>query len=358
MSLNRREFVKAGAAAIVGGRVLGNAALAAQAGQPRLYLDAKAVAILVIGRSKAATGMPATTTRADLLFLRHPEHAPPQLLIEGSTALSLDGADLRIKADGVELTAGTMSLDTTAPKVLGCPTSDEWLSLSCVPEFEEILAKPVAIKPVCVRDKAPGLIAGRMTMRQGKLMGGLPQYNYAGEQFFFPEGNPLYVRSFTDVVNWEVALPAGAKQLTFEAINLADGKLKDSRTVSIKNDVLGHIETERVADAGAPPTDQIVHFRHYYDYLDYQGPSAPIPVRLKTTGCKTFTATSFQLQQLKRIETLKEQFKVNQQKQKQEDREQFFGGPSAEADDARENTSTMRSESAFCACGIVYHDFV
>jgi hypothetical protein len=342
MRLNRREFVRAGATVLpwfVTRRI---------SAQPtrRIFLVAHGLSVIVVGRAAGQSGLPASSPRVDLLFVDNPAHQAP-LFFVGNQSIGLSGCELRV--GGKILSPPGVKL-IQQPKVEACPKGAQWLSMTLIPDFEKILNLPgkIGVDPRCLDAKAPRLVRGRMSFRNGTLAGGTPNYKYLGERWQFP-GNKTYISAFTDTLNWEVSADAST-DLSFEAVEFATGNVKQTITIPAGPDdvVAGVFALPNTPQAN---TNSIPHFDHYYDLLT--GVTArPIPQIGPKAACTTPIFTTEQFNFSRTVEALKGRFlKLSQQF---DDFDQYHDG--CAADGFAETVIRRRSDPGICISGIAYAD--
>lgn len=346
MRVNRREFVAASAAALL---PLSMPREAAARQSRRLILVAHGLSVIVVGRPKTAKDMPSSSPRVDLLYLDNAAHKVPKFIV-GTEEIDLAKAELKILVDGKELSKGPVTLTKKSMADGKCPRNADWLSMTLIPDFEQVLGLPgaVDIRPDCLNPTSPLHVRARVTFREGMLAGGTPQYAYSGQSWRFPTGNPNYTSPFTDRLEWAATI-SQKSTITFQGVEFATGKIiKSIPLPASANDVVAQLVAQPVKPQAN--TSTIPHFDHYYDLLTYKGTARPIPNKIATSSCNPPFFTDEQRAFSERLLQIRSKFLPPMQDDYEEWQQDGCG--------ASERAGSMfRSEPGICVSGIVYTDF-
>lgn len=341
MGINRRDFVRVGTAALVGSQVPN---LLAQS--RTLFFRVNAFAVLVAHRA-SGSGIPGTTSKAQILFIDHPDHEPATLLIPDSSApggvatLVLDRAELQITGL-LNTGANSVKLDNGAETP--CPNGLQWKRLTSIAQMERVIG-PTAVKASCLQATNPTDIGGRITIDRGELVGSYPEITYNGEQLTFPKSVTPYERAFTDSFEWHLPIVSSGP-ITLSSVPF--DKTKKPQVVKI--DPTGNLTIDvwspRRSGTGLT-SGPVLHFAHYYQLLDYTGTNKPLPEPATATcGQATVQFSPDQRDMRTEIQRLRAVYRKSKPMQKYFDENPPAGGPSA--DSPFTSAATMRGEGNYC----------
>jgi hypothetical protein len=347
MIMNRREFVTSSAAILASTGLVSPSGATIQSPR-KLILMIRGLSILAVRRPANAKGLPSSSSRVELLFVKSDEHFPPKLWVDGM-ALDLGGCDLRITVDGKPLPSSAPVAISLQSNTTGCPvTGEDWSSMSWLPDLERVVDGRMLMKAACLDPKAPEMISGRFIMQGGTLSGDTPR-KYLGTKWIFPNGNASYVQAFTDIYTWLIDLPSG--DVAFEAIEFGktDAKATIKPNLAPGSVTSYSLESERKrADQAAIGEDSIPHFVHYYDLVQFNGTTRPIPTKHPSNSCNPAVPTTVdQRLRLERQINLKLQFQRPSGPQQNDDSQSACG-----LNDSSE--TVMRGEPGICVPAIAY----